>query len=251
VYGQSFGDRIKDGIREHKTMLIQVGVVVAIAVIVSAIMVTAQAATKADLAAEVAAREGLDARASASINKVGSDLTDRLDDVEASAETATDEVAILSVTAIGNSDAIDAIQIWKDVTDARLTTVEAENSPPEGYLTGTVGNYTLHAECSEAGNFTANVHLVYAAPVYVGNTTTCDGTISTFYAGINWTMANRDYIPVVTYNGTDWGVSQVWFNLGTFALVADTEAAIPVLFSGLNSTYVPNFAYVEVWPVLK
>ena len=245
-------DSFLDRIREHKTTIIQVIVVVAISVIVCALWTSEQAVSKGEFDAAVVALEGEDARASASINTLGTSLTDRMDDVEAAAETATTTVGTISVTTTENCDDIDVLQAWAEGADGRIATVEAENSPPEGYLTAnSTGNYTLHAECSEAGNFTANVHLMYAAPIYVGNTTTYDEAIGAFYAGINWTLANRDYIPVVTSNGTDWGVAQVWFNIGTFALAANNVTAVPILFGGLNSTYAPDFAYVEVWPVLK
>jgi len=337
--GQSFLDKI----RENKTTLIWIGVIAAIAVIVSAIMVTQQAASKGGLAAEVKAREAVAAQASASVNTLGSTLNDRIDAVEDIAETATGEAGIIGVLTTENTDAIgilqdwkglidprlttleqahaanitslnawagnlslnhttlclnftalstalanlganatglignlagnltaltgqvdtistttttndhdiNALQDWQDTTEPRITVLESQNSPPKGYLTGTLGHYTLHAKCNEAGNFTANVHLVYSPPLSVGNGTTQDQAVSAFYGSINWGLANRDYVPTLTYNGSAWGVSQVWFNIGTFAMAANNETAIDIIFSGLTGAYSPDFAYVEVWPVLK
>jgi hypothetical protein len=116
-------------------------------------------------------------------------------------------------------------------------------------LTGTFGNYTLHAKSNVAGNFTANVHLIYSAPIYVGNTTTHDETLSAFYSGISWTETTPLYATVATFNGMAWGISEVWWNIGTFELVGNTEKALNIKCTGLNSTWKPSFAYVEVWRV--
>lgn len=118
-------------------------------------------------------------------------------------------------------------------------------SVPEDYLTGLFPNYTLCVKSSEAGNFTANVHLAYPAPIYVGNTTSYDETVSAFYAGINFTQPTLAYVPVITFNGTSWGISEVWFNISTFEVI--DEASIPITCLGLNLT--PSFAYVEVYKI--
>ena len=241
-----------DRIREHKTTIILTVVMIAIAVIVCALMTPKLAPSKGEYTTAITGLEGDIARASASINTLGTSLNNRMDGVEQTVQTATGEVNLISMNTTQNSNAIQTLQTWAAGAEGRITTVEAHTSPPEGYLTGnSTGNYTLHAKCSEAGNFTANVHLVYAALIYVGNTTDYDETVGAFYAGINWTLADRKYVPVVTYNSTDWGISQVWFNAGTFALAANNETTIPVLFGGLNATYEPGFAYVEIWPVLR
>ena len=119
-------------------------------------------------------------------------------------------------------------------------------SPPEGYLTGTVGNYMLHAKCSASGNFTANVHLVYSPPLWLddGNSTV-EEVLGGFSPAINWVT------PTVACNGTMWAITEVAFNIGIFAMAANTETDVDIKFSGLNSTYAPGFAYVEVWPVLQ
>jgi hypothetical protein len=242
-----------DKIREHKTIIIEVIVVVAIAVIVNALMTSALAPSKGEYTNTVTELQGNDARASASINSLATSLNSRMDDVEAAAQAATDKVTAMGANTTKNSADIETLQTWVTGAEGWIATVEAQTRPPEAYLTtNSTGNYTLHAKCSEPGNFTANVHLIYAAPIYVGNTTDYVDTTSAFYAGVNWTSANTTtYVPTITYNGTDWGISQVWFNIGTFTLAADTEAEVAVLFSGLNSTYNPAFSYVEVYPVLK
>lgn len=123
------------------------------------------------------------------------------------------------------------------------------NSPPEAYLTGTFGNYTVHAGCREAGNFTANVHLVYSPSV--GNAANYTEVLDGFYAGVNFTEATQAYVPIAAFNGTVWGISQVWWNIGIFRLVANNETAVSVTCAGLNSTWEPDFAYVEIYPALK
>ncbi|WP_218254180.1 hypothetical protein [Candidatus Magnetobacterium casense] len=118
--------------------------------------------------------------------------------------------------------------------DTIQTTLQGIGSPPEAYLTGnlTAGNLTIHAKASDPGNFTANIHLVFSLPIY---------------AGLNWTT-NITYVPVMSYNGTDWGTSQVWWNIGTFALAADTNTPIDITFAGLVNQ--PSFAYIEIYPTL-
>ena len=123
--------------------------------------------------------------------------------------------------------------------------------PPEAYLTGTFGNYMVHVESSESGVFTANIHLVYSAPIYVGNITTHNEALSAFYSGIIWTEATPSYVAVAAFNGTAWGIDAMWWNVGIFELVADTEKTLNITCAGLNSTWEPSFAYVEVWPILK
>lgn len=237
---ESFLDRI----REHKKSIIIEGIRVAAIVAISAVMILQLATAKGAYDAAILALEGDDARASASINTLGTNLNTRMDTLEGDTEGFASRIN-------ANSDEIGTLQGWKALTDPRITALESQNSPPEGYLTGTFGNYTLHAKCNEAGNFTANVHLVYAPAVTVGNTTYEDA-LTTFYGSINWTApALKAYVPTLTYNSTAWQVSQVWFNIGTFALTANNETAIDIIFSGLGSAYNATFAYVEVWPVLK
>jgi len=222
---------IVDRIKEHKTIIIQVAVVVAIAVIVSAIMIPSLAPSKDAYAADIARYDGEFVRLGASMNTWGTGLTDRIADVEEDTNTNIGQLEILGGA------------------DDRIAAVEAQNSPPEGYLTGTLGSYTLHAKCREAGNFTANVYLVYSQAF--GCNATYEECQQYFYSRINWAQSPPAYNTVATFNGTAWGVSQVWFNIGTFTMTANNETAVAVNFGGLSSAYEPDFAYVEVWPVLK
>jgi hypothetical protein len=127
----------------------------------------------------------------------------------------------------------------------RVAALETINcSLPEAYLTGTFGNYTLHVS-GEPGNYTAIVHLVYSPPMTILNATNYGEAIDFFYTGINWTAANStSYIPTVTFNGTSWGISEVWFNVGVFVLTDEAEIPVPV---ALNIT--PSFAYVEIYRI--
>lgn len=249
------GDRIReqiDRIKEHKATIIQYVVYAAIAVAVSATMILTLAPSKGAYNAAITSLKNTDIQASASINKLGTDLGNDIADIAAEVQGHSTTLNILGTKAATNSHDIDLLQTWADDAEARIATAGAQSSPPEGYLTGTVGNYTLYAKCSAAGNFTANVHLVYSPPVSVSNATTPDEALQTFYGSINWTAPTvRDYVPVLAYNSTTWQVSQVWFNIGIFAMEANTETAIDIIYSGLDSIYSPDFAYVEVWPVLK
>jgi len=124
-------------------------------------------------------------------------------------------------------------------------------SPPEGYLTGAFGNYTLHAKSNDAGNFTARVHLVYSPMVVsaANQTAAVDG----FYGSVDWSVNATipGYVPVVAFDGTTWGINEIWWNVGIFELAAKTEKAIDITCAGLNSTWEPSYVYVEVWPVIQ
>jgi len=247
------GESFLDKIRERKGIIIQVVVAVAIAVVVSAVMVWQLATAKGGYDAAILGLEGDIARAGASINTLGTSLNTRMDGVEAIAENATSTVGTISAATTENTGAIETLQTRADSAEARITTVEAHNSPPEGYLTGNFsGNYTLHAKCDTAGNYTANINLVYLTPVIVGNTTQEDA-LQTFYGSINWTGVVPNYVCTTTYSGntTTLGISKVSWNIGTFAMTANNETLVNIAPIGLNSTYSPNFAYIEVWPVLK
>ena len=254
MYGQSFKDRIA----EHKGTIIKVIAVIGIAAIISAVMVMVLAVGKDTYTKAMERLEGGITVTGAKVADIENDVDDIL--ALGPLATATDLAGVTSQT-VGLAANLSALETRQDIDHAKIiehgqTLTTLTGSPPEGYLTGTfansTGNYTLHAKCSEAGNFTANINLVYAAPVYVGNTTNYDEAVSAFYAGINWTATNTMvYVPTLTYNSTAWGVSKVQFNIGTFALAANNETPIPVVFGGLNATYAPNFAYVEVYPILR
>ena len=138
------GDSFRDKLREHKTTIIQVVVVVAIAVIVSALWTSQEAVGKAELAAEVKAREAVAAQASASVNTLGSTLNDRIDAVEDIAETATGEAGIIGVLTTENTDAIGILQDWKGLIDPRLTTLEQAHAANITSLNAWAGNLSLN-----------------------------------------------------------------------------------------------------------
>jgi len=192
----------------------------------------------------VAVVDSLDTKASqAELENLSQDVTDTLDD-------QAGDISGLQ-TRVGNAES-GINEAKTNINAIRNGLKELSNSPPEAYLTGVFENYTLHTKSSEAGIFTANVHLVYLAPIYVGNTTTHDETMSAFYGSINFTASTTTpaYVPVATFDGTAWGISEVWFNVGVFPLAANNEKEIDIECVGLNSTWEPSFAYVEVWPIL-
>jgi len=122
-------------------------------------------------------------------------------------------------------------------------------SSPDAHLEGMAGNYTLYVKSGHAGEFTANVHLVYSPPVSAGNATNYSAAVDYFYAGINWTIANHSYTPMAAFNGTAWGTSRVSFNIGTFTLEAHTEAIIGIVFTGLE--HEPAYGYVDIHQVIS
>jgi hypothetical protein len=244
--GQSFMDRI----REHKQTILQGIVVVAIAVVITMVGIMQFAASKDAFNNLVETTTQADAAASAHITSLIKEVGDiQALDLVSSADLIpiTDQAAATAtnITALGTrvGEAEADIQVHAD----QLANMHA--SPPECYLSGnlTAGNLTLHAWASEAGNYTANVHLVFSG-ISAGNTTQ-DDAVATFYTSVNWTTANRAYLPTVTFNGTDWHVSQVAFSIGTFALTANNETAMTVLFGGLN--YTADFAYADIYKVVK
>lgn len=135
--GNKVNGSFMDRIREHKGIIIQHVVIVAIAVVVSAIMILQLATSKGAYDATILGLEGDIARAGASINTLGTTLNTRMDSVEAIADNATGTVSIISVATTENSNAIEILRGWTEGAEIRITTVEAHNSPPEGYLTGT------------------------------------------------------------------------------------------------------------------
>lgn len=137
-----------------------------------------------------------------------------------------------------------------DLDGVRALVDSLNRTEPSAYLAGAFGNYTLHVMSLTGGNFTANVHLAYSPGV--GNMTECTAALGYFYAGVNWTS---DFVPAYvcspSFNGTGWGISEVWFNIGAFPLVAEEWAAFNITCAGLNITWEPDFAYAEVFPVLR
>ena len=153
-------------------------------------------------------------------------------------------IAGINSTVLEQLSSIDALALL--LTGLRAEFDNLICSPPDAYLGGAFGDYTLYVKSSKAGEFTVNVRLVYSPPIWAGNTTNYTAAVEYFCGSINWTEANQVYIPTVAFNGTAWVICQVSFNAGTFTLEAGTEAIIPVGCSGLQ--HEPAYAYVEVYP---
>lgn len=190
------------------------------------------------------------------ILSLGFNLTALGSDIEINAGNITDlkgDVATLAGTVGSHSGYLDLLDDDVEALAGNITAMQGEletiGSPPEAYLSGnlTSGNLTIHAEASEAGDYTADVHLVFTPTIGVGNATTYSEAVANWTATVNWAVADAKlYIPVASYNGTTWAISQVWWNVGAFELAADTDIA--VLFGGLAD--MPSFAYVEIYPAL-
>lgn len=253
-------DRVADKLKMSKETWIHIGMAVGFAVLISTILLLMQAPSKGQYNADMIRLEDGIVAMSAHIADTDKDVADNTADITAFT-TQVGNFSVEQFNGVANKVALHTSDInsldgkWETMAD-NITAIKENlatvGSPPEGYLTGTYGNYTLHAKASDAGNFTANIHLVYSPPKVVGNGTTYDQAMQAFYAGIDYVAANTtEYACTVIYTGATWGVSRVWFNIGTFELVGNTEKAIAVPFGGLNSTYTPNYAYVEVYPVVK
>jgi hypothetical protein len=272
----SWKDRIKDWVNNTKGRLTywadttgpwtRILTAVGIALVITAIILAAAMPSRGEVEANKVdigeaqnsiglISEALATKASqAALDTLEAELDTLDEDVTGTLEDQAGDISGLT-TRMGNaehkvSDAQDDITIMQgNITTMQDTLNKLPNSPPEGYLTGTFGDYTLHAESSEAGNFTANVHLMYSRAF------SCNGTYvecqEYFYSGIDWAKATPAYATIVTYNRTAWGISQVWWNIGTFELEANTEKTIDITCVGLNSTWEPSFAYVGVWPILN
>lgn len=165
-------------------------------------------------------------------------------------QTMINEQDIVVLEALTDSITGNVTAMFTTLLDIEGDLEDAMNSPPEAYLTGTFGNYILHAKSNVAGDFTANVHLVFSPPLGVGNATTYSQAVANFYASLIWMAPNiKAYVPVPTYNGIDWGISEVWWSVDTFELAANTETNFNIIFGGLAA--MPSFAYVVIYPALK
>jgi hypothetical protein len=244
------GQKIMDKIRQYKQTLIQIGIVMGIAAIISATMVLTLAASKGDLAQAVENTQTDYAVASAHYTEIRGDvddIKDRLPDGNGILLTSGALDAVTNQTQVNSQD-ISALQVQQDLDHAGLLALNATvsalpNSLPEAYLTGTFGDYTLHAKCSEAGNYTANINLVYSPPVWIdGGNETIEEALVELSPVLNWIT------PATAYNGTHWALTSVVFNIGVFELDANVEKAIPVAF-GNSSSIQPSYAYVEIWRV--
>jgi hypothetical protein len=243
---------MKDKLNLDKAAVVRILMAVGISVGIIAILFLTLGVPKATYDADMTRMEQGMTTMGSKIADNTADITDLASDVA----TTTAQYGNITSTVSQQALSINLLQSKVGVVESDITTIEGElatvGSPPEGYLTGnfTSSNLTLHARASDAGNYTTNVHLVFTPLISVGNATTQDEALTTFYGSVNWTAANvKAYVPVISYNGTDWGIIQVWWNIGTFALAADNTTDVSVLYGGLNST--PSFAYVEIYPAFK
>jgi len=226
-------DRIRDYITDHKETIIKVLVVAGIAAIMSGIIIAGVI-------------DGVHSR----LEELDSDV-DRV--LELWPYPTQDDIDAIGNRTDDNEDMIGGLDSRLGSAENCITALQNDVagllcSPPEGYLTGTFGNYTLHARASEAGEFTVNVHLVYSPPLTAGNSTNFTAAASWFYDIIDYTSPYlRDYYCTISYDGVAWGISRVSFNIGTITLAAKAEAAIDVKCGGLPVD--PSFAYVEIYPV--
>jgi len=228
---------LKDRLGLTKETLIHIAMAVIIAVILSALVGSQLNVSGGTYDADMARMEQ-------SITKMASDVAGNAQDigeVQSDLGIINDQYGGVANTVGLHTGSIEAHGARLDTVEGNVTTLwdefAAVCSPPEAYLTGnfTTGNITIHAEASSNGTYTANVHLVFATAVVNWTTT------------VNWTAPNvKDYIAVENHDGDTTGV---WWNIGTFALAADTEKDITVLFGGLADTV--SFAYVEIYPALK
>lgn len=253
-------DKVKEFLIMHKTTIAHMAIPALVAILIMSIVVVTQTTTKAKHAADIGRLDGEMAAMTNHVvgitNDVGTikalgplatkaGLSETQGELDTVAENVTSQATSISALQTRMGTAEDRIQEARD----DIATLSA--TPPEGYLTGAFGDYTLHAIASEAGNFTANVYLCYASPIAAGNTTYEDA-LQAFYGTVDFDATSVwEYIPMLSYNGTDWQVVAVSFNIGTFALEAKVEKSIEVAFGGLGTEYEPDFAYVEVWPTLK
>jgi len=235
-------DRITDLLRNvgeklslNKESLIHIGLAAGVAVIISAIIAVGVSPSTEGINADIARLDESD--------QALTNIIDALDGQNAAAILALHGI---NTTVSGQVASIDDLAVLLATLQTEFNNLVC--SPPDAYLDGTFGDYTLYVKSSNAGEFIANVHLVYSPPIVAGNATNYSAAIQTFYSGINWTTANQFYIPTAAYNGAAWIISRVSFSIGPFTLEADHESIIDIIVSGL--VYEPTYSYVEVYPIL-
>ena len=132
--------------------------------------------------------------------------------------------------------ALDVINLKWRVTATENAIAELE---PAAYA-AQFSDYQLYIAGN--GSFTANIYLAIE-PVLATNATSHSDAVAFFYAGVNFTTASQDYIPVATFNGSGWIITQAWFNIGKLDIIND--ATIDIIVDGLDS-YTIEYAYAEV-----
>jgi len=238
---------LKDRLGLTKETLIHIGMAVIIAVIIGAVIASQTGVSQSAYNEEQAQQAQSIATQGSEIASNDGDISDLREDFG----TINEQYGGVANTVALHTGSINSTTARVGTLEGEVTDIQTELaavcSPPEAYLTGTVGNYTIHAEASETGNYTASVHLVYSKAFSFNGT--YEEAQQYFYTGINWTTGTPYYQTIVSFNGSHWGLAEVWWNIGTFTLTADTEKGIAVLFGGLADT--PSFAYVEIYPALK
>lgn len=241
MHKKTIRGRIKEGLHLDRASVIHIIIAVIVSLIFCAIIVNNTSVGQDVFTEEMAEVKG-------TVNGFGARVVDN----EAALATVYEQYGGVANTVGQHTGDIGALQTRMATAEGNITRlgdrINEVGSPPEGYLTGSPGNYTLHARASQAGNYTANIHLVFAPAVATGNDT-LEGALDVFLGTITWNATYiKPYVPVLSYNGTGWVVTEVWWNLGTFALPDGTKD-ITVLFGGLPRF--PTYSYVEIYPVLK
>ena len=233
-----FTDRAKEWIKDNKTLLLQIGAATAIAVLVAGIMIPSMA---------VMPRQHAEAmtRVDEGISHVGAEIAD----LARAITGVSGDLAETEETVAGYDAAIDGIgQRLDDVEDA-LEQVQA--SAPEAWLTGEAGNYTLHAKSSTAGTFTASVVLCYSPPLAL-NATSYSDAVDAFFGLLDPADDDyRHYTPALSRNDTAWGITSISFNIGAFTIEEGATRTVSTPYGGLPEGYEPDWAYAEIYPVLK
>jgi len=225
---------------EHKRTIIAVTAVIAIAAAMSAIMVSGLAVSRARYTTDLAAVQcGLEdvSRQVSSIFALGP-LATRADltPIANQARAAVDGLADLRS---------DMEQTNTRIDDLQQQLREISGTPPEVWLQGTFDKgYTLHAKSSYPGNFTIRVHLCYSQPL--AHNGTYEEAQRYFYSAINWTATTPAYVTCVSFNGTDWLLSELWWGIGILSLEAGNEIVIPVTPVGLTEMYATDLAYATI-----
>jgi len=243
-----FTDRAKEWLTTHKVLLLQIVAVAGIVAVVAAVIIPSIASrgksydealerveqSMSNMSAQLAGLSNTVTRVSANLENAITDFTDVMRDTQG------------EVQGIGGA-ASQFITMLEQLQDdlARIS-----DGPPTAWLTGTFGDYTLHTRSNEGGNFTANIYLRYDAPVAL-NATSYSEAMDEFYADVDWDDEDvRAYVPILIHNGTAWFVTAIHFNVGTFVLEAGVVREVAVVYGGLEG-YEPDWAYVEIYPVLK
>lgn len=191
------------------------------------------------------------------IANVAAQTSDDIAAIEAQTQAAINSTAAqltdMELALAGMEDYLsgNVTQLWRRIMDGEDWLAEHEAilaQIPRAQLTGGAGNYTLHVEAGTSGNYAARVHLVYSPVTY--NATSHNETIEEFYADVDWAQPGVPaYICDAAYNGTAWGIAEVWFSIAPFAVEAGERLAFDVDFVGLSPAWVPAYVYVDVFEV--